>query len=112
MIIKNTEHQKSTNPPLLIASVSGCTSADKLIFFYTTFKNKREISAHIFNDVFCEFEETFYKGKPYKNAMSNFKKYMKIAAENKGHAIIVSNVNKYETVVHGLKSVWSVLYSR
>ena len=65
----------------------------------------------IFNDVFCEFEEIFYKGKSYKNAMNNFKKYMKIAAENKSHEIIIAKVNKYETVVHGLKNVWSVLYS-
>ena len=111
MTIESTNVQLPLQPPLLIASVSGCTSADKLIFFYNALKNKREISAHIFNDVFCEFEEIFYKGKPYKNAMNNFKKYMKIAAENKGHEIIIAKVNKYETVVHGLKNVWSVLYS-
>ena len=107
---EKTKVQESTNPPLLIASVSGSASADKLIFFYIKMRDKKEISAHIFNDVFSEFEERFYNGKSYKNAMSNFKKYMKIAAENRGHEIIVSKVNKYETVVHGLKNVWSVQY--
>lgn len=106
--IKRLEQQ--TNQPLLIASVNGCTSADKLIFFYNAFKTKREISAHILNDVFCEFEEIFYLDKSYKNAIANFKKYMKIAAENKGYQIVVTNVNKYETIIQGIRSVWSVLY--
>ena len=103
---------EAPNSPLRKDAVSGRTSSDKIIFFYDVFKANREVSTHIFNDVFSEFEERFYNGKSYKNAMSNFKKYMKIAAENRGHEIIVVSVNKYETVVHGLKNVWSVLYVR
>jgi hypothetical protein len=102
--------KKASNPPLSKGAVSGSTSADKLIFFYEAFKTKRDISAHIFNDVFCEFEEKFYKGRYYKTAMANFKKHMKIAAENKNHEIVKSKVNKYETVVQGVRNVWSVLY--
>lgn len=86
-------------------------STDKIIFFYNAIKNKREISAHIFNDVYCEFEEKFYKDKPYKNTITNFKKYMKIAADNMGHEIVVIKVNKHETVVQGIRNVWSVLYN-
>jgi len=99
-----------TEQPFCQARVSGSTTSDKLTFFYEKMNDKREISAHIFNHVFSEFEERFYSGKLYKNAMYNFKKYMKIAAENRGHEIIISKVNKYETVVHGLKNVWSVQY--
>jgi hypothetical protein len=86
--------------------------ADKLIFFYTAFRQRREISAHIFNDVYCEFEEKFYQGKPFKTAMANFKKYMKLSAENRGHTVNVLPVSKYETVVHGLRNLWSVEYSK
>jgi hypothetical protein len=103
---------EAQNPAFLVGAVSGRTSSEKIIFFYDAFNGNREISAHILNDVFSEFEETFYKGKSYKNAMSNFKKYMKIAAENRGHKITINKVNKHETVVHGLKNVWSVLYVR
>jgi hypothetical protein len=111
MITDKTSLENESQPSCL-GAVSGRTSSDKIIFFYDAFKANREISAHIFNDVFSEFEERFYSAKSYKNAMSNFKKYMKIAAENRGHEIIVGSVNKYETVVHGLKNVWSVLYVR
>ena len=112
--IKLNKMEKTLNnaetAQLGIGAVSGSTSTDRLIFFYRKMSEKREISAHIFNDVFSEFEETFCKGRKYKSAMVNFKKYMKIASENRGHEIIVSRVNKYETVVHGLKNVWSVQY--
>jgi len=101
---------EAQSQPSCLGAVSGSTSSDKLIFFYKKMSEKREISAHIFNDVFSEFEETFYIGKEYKSAMANFKKYMKITAENRGHEIIVSKVHKYETVVQGLKNVWSVQY--
>jgi hypothetical protein len=110
--IEDMNLNEPQNQQLNIGAVSGRTSSDKIIFFYDAFNANREISAHIFNDVFSEFEERFYNGKSYKNAMLNFKKYMKMAAENRGHKIIVSRVNKYETVVHGVKNVWSVLYVR
>jgi hypothetical protein len=84
-------------------------STDKLIFIYQAIKARREISAHIFNDVFCEFEETFYKEKSYKNAMSNFKKYMKLAAENKGHNIVVLPARN-NGIIHGIKNLWSIEY--
>lgn len=101
---------EAQNPASCQTAVSGNTPADKLIFFYESFKTKRAVSAHIFNDVFCEFEEKFYNGKSYKTAMANFKRYMKIAAENRGHEIVKIQVNKYETVVQGIRNVWSVLY--
>ena len=84
-------------------------SADKLIFIYEAIKNRKEIAAHIFNDVFCEFEDAFYKGKPYKNAMANFKKYMKLASENKGHRVVVLPA-KNNGIVHGIKNLWSIEY--
>jgi hypothetical protein len=87
-------------------------STDKLIFFYDAFKSKREIAAHIFNDVFCEFEDKFMQGKPYKSVMANFKKYMKLAAENRGHEVVVLRVNKFETIVQGTRNLWSVQYRK
>jgi hypothetical protein len=47
------------------------TSTDKLIFFYKKINERKEISAHIFNDVFSEFEEIFYKNGKYKSTMDN-----------------------------------------
>ena len=91
-------------------TLSFSNSSDKLMFIYQAIKSRREISAHIFNDVFCEFEDTFYKGKPYKNAMSNFKKYMKLAAENKGHNIVVLPARN-NGIIHGIKNLWSINYS-
>jgi uncharacterized protein YoaH (UPF0181 family) len=84
-------------------------NTDKLIFIYEAMNNRKEISTHIFNEVFCEFEDTFYKGKKYKNAIANFKKYIKIAAENKGHKIVVLEASN-NGIVHGVKNLWSVEY--
>ena len=44
--------------------------------------------------------------------MANFKKWMKIAAENKGHNIIILNVNKKENIIQGIKNVWSIHYNQ
>ena len=85
---------------------------DKLIFIYEAMKERKEISAHIFNTVFCEFEELFYKNKPYKNAMANFKKYMRLAAENKGHEVAVLPVNYRENLLHGIRNIWTIKYSK
>ena len=84
-------------------------SADKLIFFYEVFKNKRYIESQTFNDVFCEYEEKFHKKNKYKTTMADFKKYLKIATENRGHRIATHNATQFNGV-HGLKSVWSVEY--
>jgi len=85
------------------------SSTDKLMFIYEAINNRKDISAHIFNEVFCEFEDTFYKGKSYKNAIANFKKYIKIAAENKGHKV-VALAARNNGIVHGIKNLWSVVY--
>jgi len=108
--MENKTSKKAETANSDLGAVSGSTSADKLIFFYECFKAKRDVSAHIFNDVFSDFEEKFYKGKYYKTTMTNFKKYMNIAAENKGHEVVKIKVSKYETVVQGIRNVWSVLY--
>lgn len=101
--------QEQPNKEAQFALQNVSSSTDKLIFLYKAIKNRKEIAAHIFNDVFCEFEDTFYKGKPYKNAMANFKKYMKLAAENKGHKIVVLSA-KNNGIVHGIKNLWSIEY--
>lgn len=101
---KNTK----TMPESLVASVSSCT--DKLIFFYDVFKNKRHIETQIFNDVFCEYEEKFHKNNKYKTAMADFKKWLKVATENRAHRIVTHNATQNH-IVHGLRSTWSVVYS-
>lgn len=105
--IKEQKISDSTNPLLGLGGVS--CSTDKLLFLYQAIKHRKEIAAHIFNDVFCEFEDTFYKGKPYKNAMANFKKYMKLATENKGHRVVVLPARN-NGIVHGIKNLWSIEY--
>jgi hypothetical protein len=41
--------------------------------------------------------------------MANFKKYMKIAAKNKGHRVVIlPAINN--GIVHGIKNLWSVEY--
>lgn len=102
-----TTASNSTDPLLGLDNVS--CSTDKLMFLYEAIKKRKEIAAHIFNDVFAEFEDTFYKGKPYKNAIVNFKKYMKLAAENKGHEVVVLPA-KNNGIVHGIKNLWSIRY--
>lgn len=86
-------------------------STDKLIFLYEAFNKNRIIEAHIFNDVFTEFQDKFYGGKKYRNAMSNFKKWIKVASENKGHEIIVIPERGTE-LIHGIRNVWIVKYNK
>jgi inhibitor of KinA sporulation pathway (predicted exonuclease) len=84
-------------------------STSKLIFFYDAISQKKVIEAQTFNDVFSDFEEKFYKNKPYKSAMANFKKYMKLAAENKGHKIAVIPASA-DTSIHGIRNIWRLIY--
>ena len=77
---------------------------------YKAIKERKEISAHIFNSVYCEFEEKFYGGKTYSVAIRNFKKYMKLSAENKGHEIVVLGCYN-NGIVHGIRNLWSIRYN-
>jgi len=99
--------QLKTDAESLQSCVSGST--DKLIFFYDVFKNKRHIETQTFNAVFCEYEDKFHKNNKYKTAMADFKKYLKIAVENRCHKLVTHNATQFNGV-HGLRSVWSVVY--
>lgn len=106
-MMRNVNVNKPQNQQSCQTSVSGSTN--KLLFFYTVFKNKREIETQIFNGVFCEYEEKFHLKNTYKTAMADFKKYLKLATENKGHEITIHNATQFNGV-HGLRTVWSVKY--
>jgi SUMO ligase MMS21 Smc5/6 complex component len=99
--------KKSQTKQSCKTGVSGSTI--KLMFFYDVFKKKRDIETQIFNDVFCEYEEKFHLKNNYKTAMADFKKYLKLAAENKGYEITIHNATQFNAV-HGLRTVWSVKY--
>lgn len=86
-------------------------STDKLIFLYQAIKNRRHIAAFHWNDVFCEYCDLFYKNKPHNTALQNFKKWMKVAAENKGHKVVVGIADQIDRVDFGMRRIWSIEYS-
>ena len=51
---------------------SRVTSTDIIIFFDQCVRQKRDISAFHFNNVYNEFSDLFYRGKSYKTTMSSF----------------------------------------
>lgn len=105
--MNNTTELSKENDGLRLSFVGDTT--DKLMFFYRAFKNKRDVTAQIFNDVFCEFEELFYPNGNYTATMANFKKYMEKAAKNRGYKVAKMPVRGNE-VVHGMRTLWTVVY--
>ena len=101
--------KKSQTKQSCKTGVSGSNFTDKLIFFYDAFKKKRNIETQIFNDVFCEYEDKFHKNNKYKTAMTDFKKWLKIAVENRGYLIKTHNATQFNGV-HRMRIVWVVDY--
>lgn len=87
--------------------------AEKLIFFYDAFKNRLDIAGNIWNPVFMGFWDKFYKDeRSNKVVLANFKKYMKIAAENRGHSIVVGRVDQMDRHDFGVRNLWVVVYNQ
>jgi len=85
-------------------------STDKIIFFKKQIKEKRNISAFHLNDVFCEFSDLFYKNKPYKTVMANFKKWMKYSADMNNLQIIKGRADYIDRIDFGVRTIWTILY--
>lgn len=87
--------------------------ADKLIFFYRAFDRQELIEAQPYNPIFQAYDQTFYgnrKYRTYEALMRNFKKYMKLAAENRGHSVVV--VPMYgDILLHGIRNMWMIKYN-
>lgn len=84
--------------------------AEKALFFNQVVEQKRHIAAFHFNDVFCEFSDLFYKGKPYKTVMASFKKWMQYIADKHGLSIIKSRTDYIDRHDYGMRVVWSIIY--
>lgn len=83
------------------------TSA-KMQFFDEAIRLKRHIAAFHFNDVFLEFADKFYFGKPHKVTIDNFKKWMKRAAVKHDLKIEIAKVDHVDRVDFGIRNIWSI----
>ena len=94
--------------PLRIYGVGNST--DIIMYFDQCIRQKRDIAAFHFNDVFCEFEDLFYKDKSYKTAMASFKKWMRYSADKHGLTIVKGKADHIDRHDFGVRVIWTMVY--
>ena len=103
---KITDDKNDTETNLHITHVSD--SMAKMHFFDEAIKTKRHIATFHFNDVFLEFADKFYLGKPHKVTIANFKKWMQRSANHHGLKISVAKVDNVDRIDFGIRNIWCI----
>lgn len=90
-------------------------SVDKVAFLDMAIREKKDIAAFHFNDVWCDFADLFHKkstGKYNKHStiMADFKKHIQHAASKHGLSVAKLPVTPRDRITYGVRNIWSIKY--